>query len=181
MTKETDPKGLSPVLAAGLVVGAVTVALLIGKRASPTPDHPGTRRWYRRLDKPGFTPPSPVYPIAWTGIQASLAYGGYRLLRANPSSERSTALALWTANQVGIAGWSEVFFGQRAPGWGTIASAALGASAAGYVASANQTDKLAGRLGMPLVAWVTFATLLVEEIWRKNESGEADAGAAKRR
>lgn len=173
MANKTGSKGLPPVVAAGLVVGAVTAALLIGKRASPTPEHPGTRRWYRRLDKPGFTPPSAVYPIAWTGIQASLAYGGYRLLRADPSPERSTALALWTANQVGIAGWSEVFFGQRAPGWGTVASAGLGASAAGYVASASQTDKLAARLGIPLVAWVTFATLLAEEIWRKNEPAAA--------
>lgn len=170
MASKSGTNGLSPMLAAGLAVGVVTAALLIGKRAGPTPDHPRTRRWYRRLDKPEFTPPSLVYPIAWTGIQASLAYGGYRLLRANPSPQRTTALALWSANQVGIAGWSEVFFGQRAPGWGTMASAALGASAAGYVVSANQTDKLAARLGIPLVAWVTFATLLSEEIWRKNET-----------
>ena len=127
-----------------------------------------TRRWYRRLKKSDYTPPSPIYPIAWTGIQASLAYAGYRLMRSAPSGQRNTALALWSANQIGIGGWSEVFFGQRAPGWGTVASAALGANATGYVISASQTDKVAGRLGAPLIAWVAFATLLSEEIWRKN-------------
>lgn len=161
-------EGLSRGWSAALALGAVTAALLVGKRAGPTPDHPRTRRWYRRLDKPGYTPPSPVYPIAWTGIQASLAYGGYRLLRAAPSIERNTALAFWTANQVGIGGWSEIFFGRRSPGWGAVASAALGASAVGYVASAYRTDKVAGRLGLPLIGWVAFATLLAEEIWRKN-------------
>ena len=165
--------GLSPLWAAGLAAGAVTAALLIGKRASPSPEHPRTRRWYRHLVKPDYTPPSPVYPVAWTGIQASLAYGGYRLLRAESSPERNTALAFWAANQVGIAGWSEVFFGQRSPGWGTIASGALGASAVGYVAAAGQADKTAGRLGVPLVAWVAFATLLAEEIWRKNEQASS--------
>ena len=170
MTKIAQREGLSPTWSAALAIGAVTAALLVGKRAGPTPDHPGTRRWYWRLDKPDYTPPSPIYPIAWTGIQASLAYSGYRLLRSAPSDQRSTALALWTANQVGIGGWSEIFFGQRSPGWGTVASAALGASAAGYVASASQTDKVAGRLGIPLVAWVAFATLLSEEIWRKNDA-----------
>ena len=80
----------------------------------------------------------------------------------------------------GIGGWSEVFFGQRAPGWGTIASAALGAGAAGYVASANQTDEVAGRLGIPLVAWVAFATLLSEEIWRKNEPEQVEAPSSPR-
>lgn len=169
MVSQSRTKGFSPILAAGLALGAVTAALLVGKRASPSPDHPRTRRWYRRLEKPGFTPPTLVYPIAWTGIQASLAYGGYRLLRADPSPRRATALIFWTANQIGIAGWSEVFFGRRSPGWGTLASAALSTSAISYVSAASRTDKLAARLGTPLVVWVTFATLLSEEIWRRNE------------
>ena len=156
-------------LAAGLAMAAVTAALLIGRRASPGPDHPRTRRWYERLEKPDFTPPPPVYPIAWSAIQACQAYGGYRLLRSDPSSKRTATLALWSANQMGIAGWSEVFFGQRAPGWGTAASAMLGGGAIGYVVAANKVDRVAAGLGAPLVAWVAFATLLSEEIWRKND------------
>ena len=161
---------LSPGLAAGLAVGAVVAALIVGQRSSPRPDHPQTQRWYRRLEKPNFTPPMPVFPIAWTSIEAALAYGGYRLLRSESSPERTTALALWITNQVGIAGWSEVFFGHRSPGWGTIASAGLGVSAVGYVVTARQTDEVASTLGVPLVAWIAFATLLSEEIWRKNET-----------
>ena len=160
---------MSPMLAAGLAIGAVTAALLIGKRAGPTPDHPRTMLWYGSLEKPGFTPPSPVYPIAWTGIQAALAYAGYRLMRAKSSPQRTAALVLWTANQVGIGGWSEIFFGQRAPGLGTVVSAALGAGAVGYVATAEKVDSIAAKLGLPLVAWVAFATLLSEEIWRRND------------
>ena len=175
MTSHTAGTGLSPTLAAALAIGAVTAALLIGKRAGPTPDHPRTRRWYNRLEKPEFTPPSPLYPIAWTGIQAALAYGGYRLLQADQSPQRTAALSLWSANQIGVAGWSEVFFGKRAPGWGTVASAALGASAAGYIAAASQTDKVAAGMGIPLVAWVAFATLLAEEIWRTNDPDPATA------
>lgn len=161
---------LSPGLAATLAVGAVCTALMVGQRSSPGPDHPRTQRWYRRLEKPDFTPPMPVFPVAWTAIEAALAYGGYRLLRAESSPERTTALALWVMNQVGIGGWSEVFFGQRSPGWGTIASAGLGVSAVGYVVTARETDEVASYLGVPLVAWIAFATLLSEEIWRTNET-----------
>ena len=163
---------LSPGWAAGLAVGAVFAALTVGKRSSPGPDRPRTQRWYRRLQKPDFTPPMPVFPIAWTAIEAALAYGGYRLLRSESSPERTTALALWTINQVGIAGWSEVFFRHRSPGWGTVASAGLGVSAVGYVVTARQTDEVASTLGVPLVAWIAFATLLSEEIWRKNETSD---------
>ena len=169
MASKSRAKGFSPIWAAGLALGAVTAALLVGKRASPSPDHPRTRRWYRTLEKPGFTPPTLVYPIAWTGIQAALAYGGYRLLRADPSPRRAKALVFWTTNQIGIASWSEVFFGRRSPGWGTFASAALGTSAIAYVSTASRVDTSAARLGTPLVVWVTFATLLSEEIWRRNE------------
>ena len=98
MAVQTRTAGLSQTQAAVLAIGAVAAALLIGRRASPTPEHPRTRRWYRHLAKPAYTPPSPVYPVAWTGIQASLAYGGYRLLRADGSPERTTALAFWAAN-----------------------------------------------------------------------------------
>lgn len=168
MAKTAEQNNMSPLLAAGIALGAVTAAALFGRRASPTPKHERTQRWYKRLDKPGFTPPAPVYAIAWTGIQAGLAYGGYKLLRADASRARTTALALWAGNQVGIGGWSKVFFGNRAPGRGTIASAALGANAFGYVAAAGNVDKTAARTGMPLVAWVGFATLLSEEIWRRN-------------
>lgn len=169
MASAPHNNGVSPGWAAGLAVGTVFAALLVGKRASPGPDHPRTLRWYKRLKKPGFTPSTPIYPLAWTAIEASLAYGGYRLLRSEPSPGRTKALAFWSLNQVGIGGWSEVFFGHRAPGWGTFASASLGISAVGYVAAAKQADKIASGLGVPLVAWVAFATLLSAEIWRRNE------------
>ena len=172
MARNEQTGGISPIWAAGIALGAVSLALIAGSRAGPTPDNPTTRRWYRRLRKPGFTPPSPIYPIAWTAIQTGLAYGGYRLLRAEPSPQRTTALTLWGANQIGIGGWTEVFFGQRAPGWGTMASAVLGGSAMAYVAAADKVDKTASRVGVPLVAWVGFATLLSEEIWRRNDEPE---------
>jgi tryptophan-rich sensory protein len=170
MKNEVQRSGaMSPILAAGIAIGAVTAALLVGKRASPTPDHPRTAAWYLSLEKPDFTPSPTVYPIAWTGIQAALAYGGYLLMRAKPSPERTTALTLWSANQIGIGGWSEIFFGRRAPGWATAASALLGVGAVGYVAAANKVNRAASKLGLPLVAWVAFATLLSEEVWRRND------------
>jgi len=37
------------------------------------------------------------------------------------------------------------------------------------VASAAREDEVAAAAGVPLVAWVSFATLLAEEIWRRND------------
>ncbi|WBH15883.1 TspO/MBR family protein [Sphingomonas radiodurans] len=170
MTKKTTNGGLSPRWSAGVAIGVVVGALVVGGRASPSPDNPKTKRWYDRLRKPAFTPPAPVFALAWPVIQAGQAYSGYRLLRADGSPERNTALALWGANQVGIAGWSEIFFGQRAPGWATAGSAVVGGSAIGHVAASRDVDQRAAIAGLPLVAWVGFATLLAEEIWRRNDT-----------
>ncbi len=164
-----DEGGLSPMTAGAIVATTVVAAVLVGGRSSPTPEHPSTRRWYKNLEKPGFNPPPPVYAAAWTGIQAGLAYGGYRLLRRPPSSQRTLALTLWGVNQAAIAGWSEIFFGLRAPGAGTLAAAAMIGTSAGYVAAAAREDDIAAAVGLPLVAWVSFATLLAEEIWRRND------------
>ncbi len=161
--------GLSPVVAGAIVGATVIGAVLVGGRSSPTPGHPNTRRWYKNLEKPGFNPPPPVYAATWTGIQAGLAYGGYRLLRHPPSSQRTLALTLWGVNQAAIAGWSEIFFGLRAPGAGTLAAGAMICTSAGYVAAAAREDDIAAAVGVPLVAWVSFATLLAEEIWRRND------------
>lgn len=169
MNDSETKAGMGRWAAAALAIGGVTAAALIGQRTSPTPDHRRTRRWYKDLEKPDFTPPTPAYGIAWTVIQAALAYGGYRLLRAEPSPERTTALAAWAANQVGIGGWSAVFFGQRALGTGAIAAGGLATAAAGYVAAAARVDRSAAATGVPLVAWTAFATVLAEEIWRRNE------------
>lgn len=165
---EREKPGLGAAASAAIAIGTVVGAAMIGRRSSPTPDHAATRRWYRRLRKPGFTPPPPAYAIAWTGIQLGLAYGGYRLLRKPPSSERTLALGFWGANQVAIAGWSELFFGQRAPGAGALAAGLMVGTSAGYVAAAAREDDKAAATGVPLVAWVIFATLLAEEVWRLN-------------
>lgn len=162
--------GLSPRWAAGLAIGTVAAALVLGGRASPSPAHPKTKRWYARLRKPWFTPPTPVFALAWPALQAAQAYSGFKLLRAPASPERQTALAFWCANQAGVAGWSEIFFGQKSTGWATIGSAVLGGSAIGHVVAARQVSTPAAIAGVPLIAWVGFATLLTEEIWRRNDS-----------
>ena len=167
MKDRTPPLGAWP--AAAIAAGVVVAAAMAGRHASPTPDHPRTMLWYARLRKPDYTPPPPAYGIAWGVIQSLLAWSGYRLIRRPASTARTWALALWGLNQAAIAGWSEIFFGQRSTSGGALAAGAMIGTAAGYVAVTAQEDEAAAAAGVPLLLWVTFATLLAEEIWRKND------------
>jgi benzodiazapine receptor len=144
-------------------------ALLVGGSYSPQPEHPRTRAWYESLRKPGFAPPRPVYGIAWGTLGALLVFSGARLLTAPSGRTRTRALGLWATNVVGIALWPKLFFGRKNLPASVAAAGGMTLSAVGLAAASAKTDRLAGIATLPLIAWLGFATLLDEEIWRKNE------------
>ena len=154
--------------AAALAGSAVIAAQVSGARYNPSPAHPGTAAWYAALRKPSFTPPGPVFGLAWTALDALLGYGGYRLLLARPSDKRTVALGAWSLNLVGIAGFSWVLFGRKRLDQALEVTAAMVATAAATSVAAATVDRRAGYACLPLLGWVMFAAVLQEEVWRRN-------------
>ncbi len=163
------PSGaVRPLLAALLASSAFVVPAALSASTSPTPNHPRTFFWYRRLDKPAYKPPDVAIPIAWTLIESALAFAGYRLLRRPSSAGRSRSLAWLASNILSIGGWSRLFFGGRNLPASTVAAAAMIGGGAAYVAQARKVDRTAAVAGIPFVAWVAFATVLTGALWRRN-------------
>ena len=158
----------SALAALAIAGGAVALSAYVGRRYSPDRSHPKIKRWYRELDKPGITPPDPVFGAVWPVLEALLAAGGYRLLRAPNTPERNVALALWLVNIAMIGGWTKIFFGERSLAGGSLAAGGMLASGAAYVEFARRVDGVPGAAGVPFAAWLAFATLLSEEVWRRN-------------
>ena len=77
-------------------------------------------------------------------------------------------LGCWSLSVAGIAGYPWVFFERKDLGASTVASGAMLASATAYVATAARVDRPAAAMGVPLVVWLGLATLLSEELWRRN-------------
>ncbi|MET1083282.1 MAG: TspO/MBR family protein [Burkholderiales bacterium] len=164
----TDDGGLSRPVSLLIVIGVLGVSAIVGRRNAPDPSHPGTRRWYKRLDKPAYTPPDAVFGAVWPVLETGLAVGGYRLLRQPPSTSRNVAVGLWLLNTGMVGGWTQLFFRKKELGPSTIAAGAMIATGAAYVAAAGKVDRTAAATGVPFVAWLGFATLLAERIWAKN-------------
>ena len=160
--------GLSPLLALGAVAVVLGASAIVGRRNAPDPSHPGIRRWYRRLDKPGYTPPDAVFGAAWPMLETGLAVGGYRLLRQPSGTARNAAVGLWLLNTAMVGGWTQLFFREKRLGASAVASGAMVASSAAYLATAAKVDRPAAAAAIPFVAWLGFATLLAERIWRDN-------------
>lgn len=162
--------GLSPWMAGGVAAAVLGLSALVGRRNAPDPSHPRIRHWYRRLDKPGFTPPDKVFGAVWPVLESLAAVGGYRLLRQPSSPRRDTAVALWLGNSAMIGGWTELFFRERRTGASTAAAGAMAIGTTALAATAWKVDRPASVSVMPLAAWLGFATLLAGEVWRRNDN-----------
>ena len=151
----------------GLVSGAaVLVAAATGARNGP--QRPATAAWYAVLRKPGYTPPGPLIGAAWGVLETLLATTGYRLLRAPDSGARHAALGAWGLTLVGLAGYPWLFFRRKRLASSAGAAAAMLASAAGLTLAARKVDPPAAAMTAPLLLWLCFATVLSEELWRRN-------------
>ncbi len=152
---------------AALTSGLAVLAAAAAGGASG-PQHPRAALWYLRLRKPGYTPPGPAVGATWGVLEVLLAIGGYRLLRASPSRARTVALGGWTATLAGLAGFPWLFFGERRLGAGAAAAGAMLAAASTSAVAACGVDRASAGLTTPVVAWLAFATLLSEELLRRN-------------
>ncbi|WP_082458526.1 tryptophan-rich sensory protein [Sphingomonas sp. Leaf10] len=166
---EPAETGLSPLLALGIVGAVLGVSALVGRRNAPDPSHPGIRRWYRRLDKPDFTPPDAAFGAVWPVLETGLAVGGYRLLREPAGPMRNAAVGAWLVNSAMVGSWTQLFFRERQLGASAAASGAMIATGTAYVVTAAKVDRPAAALGVPFVAWLGFATLLATRIWQDNK------------
>jgi translocator protein len=151
-----------------LASSAFWVPVALSASSAPTPAHPRVFFWYRSLRKPWFKPPDWLIPIAWTGIEGSLALAGYRLLRSRASPARRSALGLLAWNISMIGGWSRLFFKRRNLALSTVAAATMIGTGFELVRQAKRVDPAASRATIPFVAWVSFATILTAAIWRLN-------------
>ena len=121
--------------------------------------------WYERLNKPSWTPPNWLFPVAWTTLYLCMAAAG---ARAAISPDNGLAMALW-ALQIALNGlWTPVFFGLRNMRLGLIVLMALWASVAASMAALWMVDWVAGLLFVPYLVCVTVAGALNLSVIRLN-------------
>lgn len=163
--RRVDDKEIATALA--VCGGAVLASAVLAALWSPSPAHGRIRRDYERLEKPPFNPPDSVFAI-WGPIYAALTVSGARLWNARPSRARTQALAHWWGIQGLNAFWMWLGFGKRLRGAAALEAAVTVVNAAAYVDTARRVDRPAAWLAAPYAAWIGFAALLSEELWRRN-------------
>ncbi len=123
--------------------------------------------WYDRLEKPSWTPPNWLFPLAWTTLYVLMSIAGARV-GALPGN--GVALALWSLQIAVNALWTPVFFGLRKLKAGMVILGALWLSVAFATVALWAVDTLAGLMFVPYLVWVTVAGALNLAVIRLNPS-----------
>ena len=148
----------------GIFLAACVAAGATGGLFPPGP-------WYRKLDKPSWTPPDWVFPVVWAMLYLCMAAAG---ARAAVSPDNAIAMALWSL-QIALNGlWTPVFFGLKRIKLGMLVLIGLWFSVAAAVWALWQVDMIAGLLFLPYLVWVTIAAALNASVWQRNRN-EANA------
>ncbi len=121
--------------------------------------------WYAALNKPSWTPPNWVFPVAWTILYAMIAVAGWQVWKAG---KWTPALAIWGVGLALNALWSYLMFGRHDIALALVDISALWLAIVAFVVAARPLDKKAGYLFIPYLAWVSFAAALNFAVWHLN-------------
>jgi benzodiazapine receptor len=140
-------------LSMGMCLGVGMLGSLVTRPEIPT--------WYAALNKPSWTPPPLVFPIAWTALYILMAFSFWRLWEREPRfGARSSAMAWFLVQLTLNAAWSPIFFGWHSTKVSLVVIAALLFAISMTMVFASRVDRVATYLLAPYLAWVAYASTI---------------------
>jgi translocator protein len=124
--------------------------------------------WYASLNKPSFTPPNYVFPIAWNILYALMAISLWRLWQLPRNQQRNRAITLFLLQLAVNFAWSWIFFGAESIRGGLATIVTLDILVVWTIYAAWKVDRFAASLLLPYLLWIGYATALNAGIWRLN-------------
>ncbi len=126
--------------------------------------------WYDALQKPSWTPPNWLFPVAWTTLYLLMSLSAMRVAQLPDAGQ---ALAFWAMQIAFNTLWTPVFFGLRRMRAALVVMAFLWLSVAATTFAFWQMDWLAGLMFTPYLVWVSVAGALNFSVWRLNPDQSA--------
>jgi benzodiazapine receptor len=122
---------------------------------------PEIKTWYITLNKPDFTPPNWLFPVAWTILYILIAISAYLVWKLRDgSSTYKTAVIIYIVQLSLNFSWSIVFFGMHQIFGGLIIIVTLLVTIILNISWFNRFSKTAAWLLVPYLLWVSYAALL---------------------
>ena len=145
---------------------ALVVFLILVSLAAWTGSRFKPGAWYAQLQKPVWTPPNWLFPVAWSALYVIIAIAGWLVWR---SGGVTAALLIWVLQLIFNAAWSWLFFGRRLMRVAFLDIALLWLAIIAFILTSWPVSRVAALLFVPYLLWVSFAALLNWQIARMNK------------
>jgi tryptophan-rich sensory protein len=137
------------------------------------------KRYYRRLRLPSYAPPSWLFGVVWTGLNALQIWADQELAADRRLKGRKTLVALRGVNWVLYNLFSPIFFNLKQPKAAAAVSWAQLANTLATIAIARRRAPYLCAALLPAAAWLGFAAVLGSRIAADNPNGAVPARAAR--
>ena len=125
--------------------------------------------WYESLHKPIWTPPSLLFPIAWTILYFLIAISGWWVWRNFGFTGAQAGMTFFAIQLVLNAAWSWLFFGLHRMDLAFLDIVLLWLAILGSIISFYAVQPGAAYLLIPYLVWVTYAAALNFVVWQLNK------------
>lgn len=123
--------------------------------------------WYRRIEKPWWTPPDQLFGPVWLALYFVIGVATYRVARRD-TPQTPVALTWFFGQLVLNALWTPLFFGLHRPDLALVCIALLWFAIVGTMRSYARVAPGSAALLAPYLLWVSFASALNAAIWWLN-------------
>lgn len=145
----------------------VVICLAAGRLGAALTE-PALETWYRGLEKPAWTPPDIVFPVAWTLLFLAMGIAAWLVWKTAERGELKLPLTLFFGQLIINVLWSFSFFSQRNPFLGLITLGALVLAVILTTVAFTRVSRPAGWLFLPYLLWLGYAAALNFAIWKMN-------------
>ena len=145
------------------IIGAEAVGILSGLISRE-----GMEYFSQAVNKPPFSPPGWLFPLAWTVLYALMGFGAARVSRREQTRDRSRGLNLYVGQLIVNFFWSPIFFNARAYGLAFAWLGLLLVLVAAMTGAFRRVDRTAAAAQIPYILWLIFAGYLNAGVWFAN-------------
>jgi translocator protein len=133
-----------------------------------------SREFYASLERSPWAPPGEVFGPVWTTLYVLMGIAAWLVWRERPAegtaaaSARRNGLVLFVVQLALNALWTWLFFRWRQGAFAFWEIVVLWLAIAVTMYLFARVNRLAALLLLPYLGWVTFATALTLDVWRRN-------------
>lgn len=120
----------------------------------------GTALYATTINKPPFSPPGILFPIAWTILYALMGIGLACVIMVKPSTSRTRGIIFFVIQFILNLAWCFIFFGARDYVFALVELIAMFVAVICMTVSFAKVDALSAKLQIPYILWLCFATYL---------------------